>query len=353
MATTRDYGLGAHDFPRGWFMIAEARAIGSDPLSLRFFGRELVLYRGAGRLVLLDAICPHMGTHLGKNTTSFVVQDGSRIEGDSIRCPYHAWRFGADGKCNHIPYHPGRIPESAAIRSWPVREGMGLVFMWHDPEGGDPDHEVPYLAEWDDPAWVRWVMDDLGSLPTHPVEIIDNMADVRHFDALHGSTVAYFRTVFEGHRYFQYQGGGHRTLTQGGVMLETDTHYEGPGVLISRQNGFETVIQFICHTPVEDGRTHIWHGLLYRSRAEVATPDDADRARSFQAMARTAFAQDFDIWGNKEPAINILMLPTDGPFHKGRLWYSQFYAPRSEAAAIRARINGEAFCRDVAGFAQA
>ena len=62
--------------------------------SLVNIGQELVLYRGAsGRVVMLDAHCPHMGTHLGRNSTSYVCRDGA-IEGDSIRCPYHAWRFG-------------------------------------------------------------------------------------------------------------------------------------------------------------------------------------------------------------------------------------------------------------------
>lgn len=350
MATTSDYGLGPHTYPRGWFMIAPSEAVSTtQPLSLRFFGRELVLFRGQGKLVLLDAICPHMGTHIGKNSASYVVQDNTWIEGDSIRCPYHAWRFGPDGKCNHIPYHAGAIPEMARLRAWPVAERMGLVFMWHDPEGGAPDYDVPHLAEWDDPAWVRWELDDLATLPTHPVEVIDNMADVRHFDALHGSQIAYYRAEWDGHRYLQYMGGGHRTLTAGDALLDARTHYEGPGVLISRQNGTNHVIQFICHTPVEDGVIHIWHGLLYRGTGAVATSEDVAQARAFQVVQRTAFAQDFEIWANKDPAFQILMLQSDGPFHKGRIWYSQFYHPRSEAAALQARVNGRALCRSLPG----
>ena len=93
MATTEEYGLGIHQFPRGWFMIAEADEVQNKALPLRFFGRDFVIYRGeSGKVFLMDAYCPHMGTHLGGNTTSYVVIDG-QIEGDSIRCPYHAWRF--------------------------------------------------------------------------------------------------------------------------------------------------------------------------------------------------------------------------------------------------------------------
>ena len=53
---------------------------------------------------MLDAYCPHMGTHLARNNTSYVVQDG-QIEGDSIRCPYHGWRFGPDGKLYAAPFY--------------------------------------------------------------------------------------------------------------------------------------------------------------------------------------------------------------------------------------------------------
>ncbi|MGC5075284.1 hypothetical protein ACPXAC_25645, partial [Escherichia coli] len=82
--------------------------------------------------------------------------------------------------CNNIPYFNGPVPASARIRSWRIEERYGAVWTWHDPEGGDPDYDLPVLAEWDDPSWVRWTLDDLGTLPCHPQEIIDNMADVAH-----------------------------------------------------------------------------------------------------------------------------------------------------------------------------
>jgi 3-ketosteroid 9alpha-monooxygenase subunit A len=35
-----------------------------------------------------------------------------------------------------------------------------------------------------------------------------------------------------------------------------------------------------------------------------------------------------------------LQLATDGPFHRARLWYKQFYNPRARAAEFQARANG-------------
>ena len=116
MATSKEYRLGDFTFPRGWFMIADAEELNTHkPLAVRFFGKDFALYRGraTGKVVLLDAYCPHMKTHLAApNNTSYVVIDGggSNVEGDGIRCPYHAWRFGAGRQVRRHPLPPGRDP---------------------------------------------------------------------------------------------------------------------------------------------------------------------------------------------------------------------------------------------------
>src|SRR5690606_36520882 len=71
MATSAEYGLGEYAFPRGWFAVANAAEARRKPTAVRYFGQDLVLYRGAsGRPVLLDAYCPHMGTHLASGENS-------------------------------------------------------------------------------------------------------------------------------------------------------------------------------------------------------------------------------------------------------------------------------------------
>lgn len=340
MATTAEYGLGVHTFPRGWFMIASADELGDVPLPLRYFGRELALYRGkSGRLVLLDAHCPHMGAHLAKNTTSYVVIDG-QIEGDAIRCPYHAWRFGPDGRCDDIPYHDGPIPAAACIKSWPVEERYGCIFMWHDPEEGAPEYALPAIPEWEDAGWVRWRVDRLGELPSHPQEIIDNICDLAHLGPIHGSTVAYFENEFRDHLAIQRQGGGHKTLVQGNELLETDTWYTGPGLLLSRVTGLYDAIMFITHTPVEDGSVKAWHALLVKGAGGSVTEAEKSAAREYQEASRLAFLQDFEVWMSKKPALRVLQLTSDGVYHKTREWYRQFYNPRAEVEARRAGVNG-------------
>lgn len=346
MATTAEYGLGENAFPRGWFMVALADDVTDTPQAVRFFGRDMVLYRGkaSGRPIMLDAYCPHMRVHMAKNTSSYVVKDGTHVEGDSLRCPAHGWRYAADGKCDDIPYSTHGIPKAACVKSHTVVDKAGCVWMWHDMEGGEPDFDLPAFAEWDKTAegWVRWKPDYLGTLPIHPQEILDNMADFAHFVPVHGSQGnAYFENVFEGHIYRQRFGSGHRTLVDTNAMLETDTWYTGPGILLSIMAGKHPSVMMICNTPVEDGEVAVWFAVMAKT-ADNHEPSrqEAAIARAYHESGLAAFAQDFELWKFKEAAINILQVPDDGPFHKGRIWYKQFFNPRTRAKEIQDRVNG-------------
>lgn len=180
MATAAHYDLGPHTFPRGWFIVAEGNELDEGPMAIRFFGQDFALYRTeGGRPVMLDPYCPHNQTHITASKNAVIVKEGGQIKGDSIRCPYHGWRFGPDGKCNDIPYHDGSIPKKAYLNSYPVEDVMGCVMMCYDPEGRPPDYPAPKLPERDDPSWVRYESDHLGELEVHPQEILDDMADVR------------------------------------------------------------------------------------------------------------------------------------------------------------------------------
>ncbi len=340
MAKAEDFGLGEFVFPRGWFMIAEAGELEGGPLAVRFFGKDMALYRGAsGKAILLDAYCVHMGTHIAKGKSASIVANNEQVEGDSIRCPYHGWRYNSEGQVDDIPYHDGPCPRSVGLTSYRVAEALGAIFMWHDPEGGDPDFELPQVAAWDDPQWVNGSYDHLGELEMHPQEVIDNMADAHHLGPTHGAPCEYFENEYAGVRYYQRQGGYHRMYD---AYLITSTWYTGPGLLVSKQrfgemNGYE----FIFHTPVDDGVIKIWHNNLSKSPHPQPTEEDVTNGKMAQEGALAAFAQDFEIWRNKRPAIRIMALVEEGNFKKGRTWYQQFYNPRNEAHRFQDEVAGK------------
>ena len=342
MATSADYRLGEYAFPRGWFAVANSADLGRKPMSVHYFGQDMVLYRGAsGRAVMLDAWCPHMGTHLGSGPNSATSTSPSHMEGDAIRCPFHAWRFGADGICDNIPYHDGPIPPGARVKSWRVEERYGIVFAWHDPEGQAPDFDLVDFPEWDDPAWVRWQgLEYLCDLQ-HPVEVFDNMSDVAHLTHLHGSDrVLSYENEYEGHLMHQRQTSAVGEMAgSASDRMTTLAGYVGPGIAFGRfmEMGAREII---CVTPIDDGTCRLWQTAMLRR------PDgmDEDAARALRDAVSRQFGEglmrDGEIWATKRPAIHPMQLPSDGPFRQSRTWYSQFFNPRARAAEIVARVAG-------------
>ena len=146
-------------YPDGWFQVAYASELPpGGVMPLRYFGKDLVLFRptteGAAPQVL-DAYCPHMGAHLGH---------GGKVEGDSIKCPFHAWAFDGAGRCTAIPYAQ-KIPPRAAVGCWPVREVNGLIMVWYHAAGAAPTWEVPVVSEYGSDDWTPYERRRRGTRP--------------------------------------------------------------------------------------------------------------------------------------------------------------------------------------------
>src|SRR5262249_44680373 len=71
-------------YPDGWFQVAYADELApGDVVPLRYFGRDLVLYRTQdGAPHVLDAHCPHMGAHLGYGGSADQYQPLTRLARD-------------------------------------------------------------------------------------------------------------------------------------------------------------------------------------------------------------------------------------------------------------------------------
>ena len=144
MSAADDPGLANERFPfpaypNGWTRVARSEELGPrGVLPLRYFGRDLVLFRAeSGEPHVLDAHCPHLGAHLGV---------GGVVEGEGIRCPFHAWHWSGDGTCLEVPYAK-RTPRGARTRAWETCERNGFVFMWFHADDQPADETVPEIPE--------------------------------------------------------------------------------------------------------------------------------------------------------------------------------------------------------------
>ncbi|SIO70318.1 3-ketosteroid 9alpha-monooxygenase subunit A [Burkholderia sp. GAS332] len=314
----------AGKFPRGWFgvLFSEELKVGQVK-SLRYFDKELVAFRGEnGAVAILDAFCPHLGAHLG---------DG-KCEGNSIVCPFHAWKFSQSGQCVDVPYAK-RIPlkaQQGALRTYHVREINQIVHLWFDVEGGGPTWEVPVDDSMnDDLNWTKWYF-KRWRVRTQGKEIIENLVDTPHFTYVHGSPIEEITVDFNGHVASQTSViGGHATL---GDKLVTRATYFGPGVQHVTMNGTYASAQVNIHTPIDTEHVDVCYGIKIQRDPTLADTDDI--AREYARFAHEAFDQDVVIWQRKIYRPAPLLCDGDGPLFQLRHWYRQFFSETDAAQSI-------------------
>jgi phenylpropionate dioxygenase-like ring-hydroxylating dioxygenase large terminal subunit len=145
-------------YPTGWFVAAWSHEVPAGKvLPARYFGEDLVIWRGeSGQAVVMDAYCPHMGCHLAIGAVGHALEHGGTV-GDTIQCPFHGWRFDAQG-CNvEIPY--SKHLNKAKARVWPTREIYGKwILVWYDALGREPMWEPPPIPEMEEPD--KWFLGD-------------------------------------------------------------------------------------------------------------------------------------------------------------------------------------------------
>lgn len=100
---------------------------------IRILGQDFVLFRDSdGRFGMLDRRCPHRGADLafGRLESRATSRWGTPSTG--LRCPFHGWKFAADGACLDTPAEPegSRLCAHVSARSYPVRCLNGVLFAW-------------------------------------------------------------------------------------------------------------------------------------------------------------------------------------------------------------------------------
>jgi phenylpropionate dioxygenase-like ring-hydroxylating dioxygenase large terminal subunit len=81
-------------------------------------GIDLAVWRTAGGdVVVCDARCPHLWSHLGHEGV---------VDGDELVCPAHFWRFGVDGTGSKRAM-TGRVDPKGPVEVYPARERDGMI----------------------------------------------------------------------------------------------------------------------------------------------------------------------------------------------------------------------------------
>lgn len=304
--------------PFGWFAVARSEDLPAGGIvPFQLCNEEFVIWRGEDGVVRgLDAICPHLGAHLGHE---------SKVIGNSIRCPFHHWTWRGDGSAESIPYQeklPPRLTQPCRERSLPIHEDLGIVFAWWHPHRVDPLFEITAVPEIAEEGWVPaffkdWIFD------VHIQEITENSADVAHFPALHGMKAPPVPEMkIDG--YFRYSSATSKLPTaRGEVAGKIDVRAPGPGLSFTRFWGITDLLLLQMQTPLDGARTHMRH--LYFHPAQVAE-DKVNVTAKLMANTWKQLEEDAKVWPHKRHLEKPLLVQNDGPIMAYREFYSRFYA---------------------------
>lgn len=160
-----------------WYVVAWSSEITRVPARKVVCSIPVVLFRYAdGSPVALTDRCAHRGFPLSAGT----------VVDDAIRCGYHGFTYDGTGACIHIPSQQ-RIPKGMAVRSFPLVEKDGWIWIWTGEASKADQARIPDT---------HWMADGSWATVRHTVamacraELVhDNLLDLTHESFLHTSTV--------------------------------------------------------------------------------------------------------------------------------------------------------------------
>lgn len=154
-----------------WYPVATAKELDDGPISVQLLGERVVVFRVADRPAALRDLCIHRGTPLSMG----------HVQGETVVCAYHGWRYNADGACVGMPQRPTKqIPSKARVQAYKAEEKYGVVWVCL----GEPRASVPEFAEYDDPQH-RVVFSGSYVWEAGAARMMENFLDPAHFAFVH------------------------------------------------------------------------------------------------------------------------------------------------------------------------
>ncbi|WP_424217126.1 Rieske 2Fe-2S domain-containing protein (plasmid) [Streptomyces sp. BI20] len=318
----RERASPAIPYPNGWFGLADAGELRPGRvLTRRLMDEDVVLYRTAGGTVrAVRPFCPHLGAHLGH---------GGTVVGETIRCPFHHFRFGPDGTCVATGYGTPPPPK-ARVAPLECREVDGFVMVWWHARGEAPSWEIEPLA----PGEFEPPRSHVIHLRDHPQDVYENVFDQGHFAPVHGVSATVTRpAVFEGTRAgvsMRYTPGQGVFVATAGLAAEMTVSVQGMG--FSRTETRHPVTGVDCHlwglaTPIGPGRLALRVAVSARPTAGRAAASAVNRltAKALLRLLAWDIRRDGRIWSNKIHLEHPKLAEGDGPILQYRDWARQFY----------------------------
>lgn len=163
-----------------WYVAALSSEVGAEGLFARkLLNTPVLIYRlkNGSPVAMLDR-CPHR----------FVPLSMGVREGDDVVCKYHGLKFDCSGACNRNPHGNGHIPRAARVRTFPLVERHGFLWIWPGDAPAD-EAKLPDVSPLTEghPNGVGFTY---MHRKTYYELITDNVMDLSHVDHLHGEIIS-------------------------------------------------------------------------------------------------------------------------------------------------------------------
>lgn len=302
-------------YPNSWYAVSASWELRRGQVRrLHYLGRELVAFRGAdGAAHVLDAYCPHLGAHLGV---------GGKVQGDTVVCPFHGWRFAGDGHCVEAPY--ARATPRCGVGAWSTVERNGMVWIWYHALGAPPDLEVPSMPEHQHPRWTRYRQRS-WTVRSHAQEMGENTADTAHFVHVHG-TLGLPEVSVEVTPEGVFHAVNRCRNKRFGKVVDTsvDIRQFFPGYSVIRFDEIAEVLLLASNTPIDEDTVEQRFFFTAHKRGNPLVR--ALVSWMFVREVARQYEQDKPIWENKVHLPRPVLCDGDGPIWQFRKWFQRFYS---------------------------
>jgi phenylpropionate dioxygenase-like ring-hydroxylating dioxygenase large terminal subunit len=189
--------------PNQWYAILESNEIKKGKIIgvTRLCEKMVVWRNNEGKLSVMSDKCPHRGVALSTG----------KVIGDCIQCPFHGFEYDTSGVCTLVPAigSNAEVPRALHVRSYPLREAHGFVYIWW----GEPGGELPPVP------WFESIGDDMvyttirDHWANHYARAIENQLDVVHLPFIH------YNTIGRGNKTLVNLESGHKTIIERVILV--------------------------------------------------------------------------------------------------------------------------------------
>lgn len=159
-----------------WHPVAYVDEVGEKPMKVTLLDEDIALARIDTKIVAVADRCAHRGAALSQG----MVVDGC------FECPYHGWRYDAEGICVKIPANNALTSVmKPKIKAYSVRESAGIVWVSLEES---PHFSVPVFPEFEDPNY-RLVRGPAYDWATSAPRRLENFVDFSHFAFVHDGSI--------------------------------------------------------------------------------------------------------------------------------------------------------------------